>query len=280
MFLDAELKQKIDYELKMLENARKEYATRLEFLQNFQDVKLKRTKPSKGRRYYYYVKRQGSKSFKYIGKSDTRLVQKVREARFLEEAIRRIDRDIVLMKSLIDGFLPFDPSSIRESLPVTYQCQVPPASDVYTHEGKKWKADRLEFQKGFPENYPEHKKHRTSDGVMVKTISELVVYEKLKDAGLSFIYELPLPMDDYGPPLYPDFKVLSPIDMKSEIIIEFVGRLDKYGYRDDFAWKVGRYIESGYEPGVNLFFIFGDKDGNFDSTQVTKVIADIKGFRG
>ena len=279
MFLDAELKQKIDYELKMLENARKEYATRLEFLQNFQDVKLKRTKPGKGKCYYYYVKRQGSNSFKYIGKSDARLVQKVSEARFLKEAIVRIDSDILLMKSLVNDYLPFDPSSIRDSLPVTYQCQVPPVSEVYAREGEKWKAGRLEFQKEFPENYPEYKKHRTSDGVKVKTISELVVYEKLKDAGLSFIYELPLPMDDYGPPLYPDFKVLSPIDMKTEIIIEFAGRLDKHGYREDFAWKVGRYIESGYEPGVNLFFIFGDKDGNFDSTQVTKVIADIKGIR-
>ncbi len=182
-----------------------------------------------------------------------------------------------LMKSLKEGFLPFDQSSVSESLPAVYRCEVPPVSELYQRESAKWKAGRLKFQKGFPENYPQKKKHRTSDGVMVKTISELTVYEMLLAAGLTPVYELPFPAHDYGPPLYPDFTVLSPVDMKTEIIVEFVGRMDQQGYREDFARKVGRYIASGYIPGVNLFFIFGDKDGNIDSTQITRVIADIFG---
>ena len=153
-----------------------------------------------------------------------------------------------------------------------------PVSELYERESAKWKANRLEFQKRFPENYPQMKRHTTSDGVKVKTISELVLYERLKSAGLALIYELPLPLSDYGPPLYPDATVLSPIDMKTEIIVEFVGRLEQYDYRMDFAKKMGRYIESGYIPGVNLFFVYGDKDGNVDSTQITRVIAEIKGL--
>ncbi len=152
-------------------------------------------------------------------------------------------------------------------------------SKLYEVEGRKWKANRLEFQKRFPENFPQSKTHTTSDEVKVKTISELVLYEKFKDAGLFQIYELPLPMADYGPPLYPDFTILSPIDMKTEIIVEFVGRLDLPKYREDFARRVGRYLKSGYIPGVNLFFVFGDNDGNIDSTQISKIIADIKGLR-
>ena len=77
----------------------------------------------------------------------------------------------------------------------------------------------------------------------------------------------------------PDFTILSPVDMKSEIIVEFAGRMDRQDYREDFAKRVGRYIASGFIPGVNLFFIFGDNDGNIDSTQITKVIEDIYGMR-
>ena len=117
------------------------------------------------------------------------------------------------------------------------------------------------------------------DGIKVKTVSELVLYERLKDAGLALIYELPLPLKDYGPPVYPDVTVLSPIDMKTEIIVEYVGLLDLYEYRVDFVKKLGRYIKSGYIPGVNLFFIFSDANGNVDSIQITKVIADIFGIR-
>ncbi len=263
----------------MLEKTKKEYTARLESLIDFKDAFLRRAKPAKSKYYYYYVKRNGSKAYDYLGSSDQRVVTQVREARFIKEAIRRIDHDLGLMKLLADGFLPFDPSHINESLPATYRCDVPPSSELYEVEGKKWLSRRLEDQKGFPENYPGKKQHRTSDGIWVKTVSEVVLYEMVKSAGLALIYELPLPMKDYGPPLYPDVTVLSPIDMKTEILIEYVGRLDLREYREEFARKIDRYIKGGYKIGVNLFFIFSDSKGHIDSMQIKRVIADILEIR-
>ena len=276
MFMNAELNHRINYELKMLEHERAAYVSRLELLRDCRGILLRRAKPN-GRKHYYYIKRPNSKKYSYLKESDKILVERIRETRFLEEAIRRIDRDITLMKSLIEGYLPFDPNSISESLPEIYRNEVPPVSKLYEQEGKKWLANRLEFQKRFPENYPDRKKHTTSDGISVKSVSEALLYERLKDAGLFIIYELPFVPLDYGPALYPDVTVLSPIDMKTEIIIEYVGRMDLLDYRGNFAKKVGRYIDSGYTPGVNLFFVFSKNDGYVDSTQITKVIADIFG---
>lgn len=279
MLMDASLNHRINYELLLLERARKEYVARLEQLREYKGTVLKRTKPQNSTLYYYSAKQAGSKSFCYLGPSDHSVVRRVKEARFLEEAIRRIDRDIYLLNSLSAGFLPFDPGSISESLPAVYRCEVPPVSERYATEGLKWKTKRMEQLKRFPENYPDGKKHTTSDGFKVRTISEMTLYEMFKASGLIQIYELPFPVADYGPPMYPDITILSPVDLKTEIIVEFVGRLDKPNYRMDFAKRIERYMVSGYIPGVNLFFIYGDWDGNFDSTQVTKVIADIKGLR-
>lgn len=279
MLMSAELNHRINYELIMLERARKEYMLRLETLRDSKGSVLRRTKPAKSKYFYYSVKRPGARSFVYLGSSNHTMVKRVQEARFLEEAIRRIDRDIALMKSLLEGFLPFDPSSISESLPKVYRYNVPPVSELYEYEAKKWLSKKLEFQKSFPENYPEKKKHQTCDRTMVKTVSEALVYDRFKSAGFAVIYELPFLPADHGPALYPDFTILSPIDMKTEIIVEYVGRFDLSDYRGDFAKRIGRYIRSGYIPGVNLFFIFSDNDGNIDSTQVTKVIADISGTR-
>ncbi len=276
--MNAELKHRLNNEILVLENVRKEYASRLEHLEDCKGAFLLRKNHGHGR-YYFFIKRRGSKAYKYIGNSDKREVKMVREARFLEEAIRRIDRDLGFMKALADGFLPFDPSHVSESLPETYRCEVPPVSELYQREGIKWKSAQLEYQKRFPENYPERKTQRTSDGVMVKSISEVVLYEMFKSAGLVQVYELPFPPKDYGPTIYPDFTILSPIDMKTNIIVEYVGRMDLTDYGEKFAKRVKRYMDSGYQPGVNLFFIFGDKKGNIDSTQVTKVIADIWGLR-
>ena len=278
MMMNAELQHRIDYELMMLENARKEYALRLDHLKDYKGSYLRRVNPGK-KKYYYLVRHRGSKTYRYLGLSGQQEITNVREVRFLEEAIRRIDRNIALMKTLADGFISFDPSSICESLPKIYRCKVPPVSDLYEREGARWKADRLKYQKRFPENYPENKRHTTTDRVMVKTISELTLYEMFKAAGLVQVYELPLAMNDYGPPLYPDFTILSPVDMKTEIIVEFAGRLDSWSYCKDFGERVSRYINNGYIPGMNLFFVFGDKDGNIDSAQIERVIAEIKGLR-
>ncbi|MBR3329709.1 MAG: hypothetical protein IKG25_00650 [Mogibacterium sp.] len=278
MMMNAELQHRIDYELMMLENARKEYALRLDHLKDYKGSYLRRVNPGK-KKYYYLVKHRGSKTYQYLGLSGQQEITNVREVRFLEEAIRRIDRNIALMKTLADGFISFDPSSICESLPKIYRCKVPPVSDLYEREGARWKADRLKYQKRFPENYPENKRHTTTDRVKVKTISELTLYEMFKTAGLALVYELPLAMNDYGPPLYPDFTILSPVDMKTEIIVEFAGRLDSWSYCKDFGERLSRYINNGYIPGVNLFFVFGDKDGNIDSAQIERVIAEIKGLR-
>ena len=276
--MDADLIERLDCELLTLEHLRREYSLRFEKIDDWRNIKLKRSKHGDSD-YYYYIKRPGDASYDYIGNSSHEDVIRVCEARLLEEAIKRIDHDIELIKALDSGFLPFDLDHINESLPKAYHCGSLPVPDRYKEASAGWISRSLEFQNRFPENYPQFKKHRTSDGVMVKTVSEVLIYERFKAAGLTAIYELPFVPNDHGPALYPDFSVLSPIDMRSVILVEFFGRMDLQKYREEFAKKVGRYIDSGYIPGVNLFFIFSDKDGNIDSLQITKVIIDILGLR-
>lgn len=277
--LDADLSTRLDYELMVLKQQREEYAAQLDKMHDCKNTILHRTKRG-GRNYYYYAKKPGSQFYCYLGRSSRSEVKRIRKARFLAEAIRRIDHDIDLMTKLRFEFLPFDAPSVSRGLPDIY-CgeEVPPASDLYKQRAAEWLNHRLEFQSRFPENYPQHKRHTTSDGVKVKTISELLIYERFRSAGLVQIYELPLMPKDYGPALYPDFTILSPVDMKTEIIVEFVGRMDLREYREDFAKRIHRYMESGFIPNVNLFLIFSDSDGNIDSLQITKVIADIFGLR-
>ncbi len=251
---------------------------RMEQLYDCKGAFLRRTRHGNSD-YYYYIKRPTGSSYNYVGRSSHREVSRICEARFLEEAIRRLDHNIDLVKSLRNNYLSIDKYHISGSLPLVYQSEVLPLSNQYKEKSTLWKNQKLEFQKEFPENYPQYKTYRTSDGVMVKTASEMVIYERFKDAGLTQIYELPFVPKDHGAALYPDFAVLSPIDMKSVIFVEYVGRMDLTNYRADFAKRTGRYIESGYVPGVNLFFIFADENGKIDSLQITKVIADIFGLR-
>ena len=275
--MDAELNHRLNYELKNLEAEKEKYERRLELCHGSETLHLRSLKRRNGK-CYYAAKPRGADKYTYLGSRERPDVKRICEAHFLQEAIRRTDINIKLINSLIDKYLPCDPYSVNAALREVYQTSIPPVSVAYEKEGEKWKADRLAFQAKYPENYPERKNERTSDGVWVKTVSEVVLYERFKAAGFYQIYELPPVLKDYGPAIYPDFTILSPIDMKTEIYVEYVGRLDLPSYRDEFARRVARYINNGYRPGVNVFFIFSDRDGHIDSMQINKVIADIRGL--
>lgn len=276
--MDADLKSRLIYELKILKNRKQEFADRLDLLEPYRNTLLKRDRNRRGG-YYYSIKPEGFDKFKYVGKGSDPKIMRVKEAAFLQKSITLIDKNIKFITDLLDGYQEFDFQSVNLLLPKTYRSEKLIASSAYQAAGKRWKAEKLAFQKQFPENYPEHKTERTSDGTMVKSKNEAHIYDRFLDAGFYHIYELPLPSKDYGPPLYPDFTILSPIDLKTEIIVEHVGKLDDLKYGEGFAARVRRYILNGYIPGVNLFFTFNDKDGHIDSIQINKVIADVLGIR-
>ena len=275
--MDAELEHRLNYELKILKSDKEEYVRRLELCRGFENVCLYRSKRPNGK-HYYYAKQRGAKKYTYLGSKERPDVKRICEAHFLKEAIRRTDINIKLISSLRDKYLPCDQYSVNSALRESLRSNIPPVSRAYEAAGARWKEKKLEYQAQQPENYPEFKTETTSDRVKVKSVSELLLYEKFKDAGFVQIYELPLALDDHGPLMYPDFTILSPIDMKTEIYVEYVGRLDLPDYQQKFARRINRYIKNGYKPNVNVFFIYSDKDGHIDSMQINKVIADIRGM--
>ena len=276
--MDHDLYSRLNYELKIMESESELYSSRLKALGGAKDSRLKCTVRN-GSGKYYYARESGSSNYKYIGSEEDELVLRIKEAAHLKASLNNINQNIVLVKSLLDGYSPFDLGSIDKNLPITYQSKTHFPHSEYQQAGRKWKDEKLIYQAGFPENYPQFKTETTSDGTKVKTVSEVLLYDRFLDAGLAVMYELPLPCVDYGPNLYPDFTILSPIDCKTEIIVEYVGRMDKPGYREDFAKRVYRLMQNGYIPGVNLFFVFSDLEGHVDSLQVNKVISDILGIR-
>lgn len=275
--MDAELYHRLNYQLKLLEADHAIFSERFSHCKQYVDYRLKRN-PRKRGRVYYYVRKPGDKDYHYKGKEDHPLVKAVREAHQLNAILSRLEQDIELVRALLKGYAPYDFATVAATLREAYKIRVMPQPPKYLEVAAKWKKEKLAYKATFPENYPDNNQERTADGTMVKTISEVVVYNRLLDAGLIPVYELPLPSREYGKPSYPDFSVLSPIDLKTTIIIEYVGRLDLKEYRESFAYRLIQYMKNGYKPGVNLFFVFGDERGHIDSMQLNRIIADIKGL--
>lgn len=259
--MDAILDARLKYELMLLGDARQKYTDQLKYLSKYDNYYLD-PKPKKKSKYtYYYAYKKGGVDSNYAGGDSAEEVRGIKEVRHLKEAIKRIDTNIELIKALREGYVQCDLLTIDSLMKKTYRNNMPRIDDKYHSLGKKWKAEKLKFQSNFPENYPDFKTHQTLDKTLVKSVSEVNLYNTLLLEGLIFVYELPLASKDYGPPFYPDFTILSPVDLKTEIIVEYVGRMDMKSYREDFADRIYRYMRNGYIPGINLFFVFADLDG-------------------
>ena len=118
-------------------------------------------------------------------------------------------------------------------------------------------------------NYSQFLKHRTSTGELVRTKSEAIVYEKLKEFKLAFRYENQLTAGDIV--LYPDFTIRR-TDGKI-FFWEHAGRCDLQSYRDDLIWKIRTYESIGIGQWDNLIISFDVEDGRID---VREIEAQIK----
>jgi ATP-dependent exoDNAse (exonuclease V) alpha subunit len=118
--------------------------------------------------------------------------------------------------------------------------------------------------------------HRTSWGLTVRSKSELIIAEALKNAGFTPEYEKPLTLG--GKTRYPDFTVEDEIGGRT-IYWEHLGMLEKEDYRRAWEAKLAWYRENGIMPadgggGPNgmLITTTESRSGGFDVPSVQNAI--------
>ncbi|MBI3957614.1 MAG: AAA family ATPase [Chloroflexi bacterium] len=120
--------------------------------------------------------------------------------------------------------------------------------------------------------------HRTSTGLAVRSKSELIIYETLRQAGYRPEYEKPLTIG--GRTYYPDFTIEDEISGLT-VYWEHLGRMDLQGYQQRWAAKLARYrangilpAEEGGGPQGSLVTTTESPTTGFDFTTVQKAISD------
>lgn len=119
-------------------------------------------------------------------------------------------------------------------------------------------------------NHPQYLKHRTSTGELMRSKSEVLIFEKLKEFGIAAKYEYPLQIGESI--LYPDFTI-----MRSDGKIfywEHAGRCDLKRYRDDIIWKIRTYEGIGIGQWDNLIITYDTGDGQIDLREIESIIVN------
>lgn len=124
--------------------------------------------------------------------------------------------------------------------------------------------------------------HRTANGELVISKSEVIVANTLKTLGVDYLYEQPLMMADNTRRL-PDFTIHRP--GQPTIYWEALGMLDKAGYRADWESKKKWYGAHGIEPwvdgggpdGILVWSTEGRPPAGIDASEIEQLASDVLG---
>ena len=235
---------------------------------------LMQENPVKGsdRTYYYRKEKAGSKYRRtYLGNSSNKDVLNIKKARYTAKALAAVENDIVLLDRLCNGYAFTGFIDINKSIPHVYRLHSLDYYEDLPDAGKEWmrkkEADKAEYGPWHPEGLI----HTVSNGIKVRTKSEMAIAEILLRNGIPFVYELPHVLRN-GKIVHTDFTILSTIDYKTEFLLEHEGSMADSGYRDKHAWRVENYYLSGYVPNVNIFFTYDGMNGSVDGESIQRIV--------
>ena len=259
----------------LLYKQKEDYMKRLDDLSEYKGVNLKRSSPDRGKHFYYYTKKPNSSSYLYLGSDASQDVKNVKEVHYLNECICRIDYNIRLLKKTISEYLPINYNSVASALPITYRGAVLSDNEERSEKIRLWKEEMLSIKASYPIKHQEQLTHTYVDGTMMRSKSELTVALSLDFYKIPYVYEVPIKIDGYV--IYPDFRLLSPVDLKESFILEQFGRMDLDNYQESVGWKISKYMMKGFMPNINFFMNFDDLEGNADLRPLHEFILKISG---
>ena len=204
---------------------------------------------------------------------DKETVRMMARKEYLRTALERINGNIDILHEVIsciedtstEGILSgLDPAIQKE---IVFQKQ---KEYLLPDDPAEAKALLEWIREPYPKNpnYSQYLKHRTSTGELVRTKSEALIYEKLKEYKLAYRYENQLMAGNTA--IYPDFTIRR-TDGKI-FYWEHAGRCDLQSYRDDLIWKIKTYESLGIGQWDNLIISFDVEDGRIDMREVESQI--------
>ncbi len=205
---------------------------------------------------------RGTKSLGTSSSKDLKLFI-LRRLRY--EQRRRLLKNQKIVKKALSSYEDFDFSSILKTLP-----------EAYTLGAQALLKTPLSAPVGndYPTNtYFSDTSHITSDGRVVKSKSELLIYELLLANGITFRYEERLRLfDDNGErqTRYPDFTIY--LNDDRQLFWEHIGLLQHDQYRERTLNSLQLYHLNGIKPCDNLILTFDEPDGSLNMLTINRII--------
>lgn len=226
---------------------------------------------------YYAVLKESGKE-KYLSRRRFYIVRNLRKRKLCETGVKVIERNLKVLERLIKDYRHYDPAALEENLPNAYRTK---PEELAQEVEQNWNGNGQKFTQSENPHYPEHLKHRTSFGLIVRSRIEAAAAELAYSRGYYIMYEKRVILfDEEGNAhvVYPDF-ILCENENSPDvtwIYWEHLGRLDLEGYRERTMLKLKLFPENGIMPGRNLILTTDGMDESIDLMAVSNVLDSIE----
>ncbi len=263
----------------------KEIKARLKYLENLEAQMAAQVKAVEGsltidrsKGHVHFVKRLDDKTRVYLSDNDEANITILAQKRYNEKIIVTGRKEHMQLKSclgILEGkkYGMSDVTEVLASMPKELKPFIrntlAQADEDYA---RRWQSRKL--SKRIRDEFTEQiDPLKTKRGEYVRSKSELIIADKLYDAGVPYFYEIrkdiPVSRDHF----FPDFLVLNKRTRK-EYIWEHLGMLEKADYMRATQRKLSEYAKMGYFPGKNMILTFESAGVPLDTEYVDSLIAE------
>ncbi len=219
-----------------------------------------------------FYRRGRDSSLKYLGKDKMKVVTSLAGKRYVcrlileaRKELRQVDRCLRIL-----GEANSDMDEVRDGLPEPLKAIVGPAGGTSQDYVNSWLRNmRSARNMKVALNSP----YRTQGGETVKSKSEVIIADRLRAAGVPYVYEVSLEFERDIAWANPDFTVLNRRTLK-EYYWEHCGMMDDVKYITEFSRKLALYARNGIFPGRNLLLSFEGGGNPLSTEYVDKLIRE------
>lgn len=199
-----------------------------------------------GNGYQYYLRSNpADTSGKYLPVSKRKLVAELIQKKYDQQVIRTAKEQAEVIERFSNGYDPDALKRCYDILSAARKEMVIPVELPDREYVNNWQS--FEYtRKGFAEEAPEH---YSSNGERVRSKSEVMIADALKQAGVPYRYECPLDLGNRI--IHPDFTVLRVAD-REQLYWEHLGMMDDPDYCQNAVFRIREYESYGIYPGISL----------------------------
>ena len=206
------------------------------------------------------------KTLSYISKRENKLAEKLALKKYYEYQMQELEKQIHILEKCAAALKKVNMKSeylLREESPYWKLLKI--HFEKYEKEKISWMNGQYKCNPSHPENLI----HKTMQGHLVRSKSEVIIANTLYMNQIPYRYENQLEVK--GVILYPDFTILHPLTGK-EIYWEHFGKMDLPEYAKNAADKLHMYARNGIYPGDRLITTYETMEQPLDTAIVQKLI--------